>query len=258
MVSWCDFALTPNCDASDDGASVHPTWSQTQNNKKLKMMILYSAALSMFGAKVQIALIEKGIDFQLVMVRYDRDRGYEPRHPEVLRVNPKRQVPVLIDGDVEIFDSTQIFEYLEDVQPAPPLWPLEPAARAAARLLEVKSDEVYFPHVIQLMGLQDRPDDPAAVAARDGASRYYLEMDALLVDREWLAGDYTFADIAFYMAALFGERMGAVLGQETPRLLAWRERMTLRPAVMPVVTAMAHYLSSQGRPVPGWLDAAVR
>ena len=222
------------------------------------MMILYSAALSMFGAKVQIALIEKGIEFQLIMVPYDRDRGYEPRHPEVLRVNPKRQVPVLIDGDVEIFDSTQIFEYLEDAHPAPPLWPREAAARAAARLLEMKSDEVYFPHVIRLMGLQDRPDDPAAVAARDGASRYYAEMDARLVDREWLAGDYTFADIAFYMATLFGERMGAVLGQETPRLLAWRERMTLRPAVMPVVTAMAHYLSSQGRPVPGWLDAAVR
>ncbi|MBR1196849.1 glutathione S-transferase family protein [Bradyrhizobium sp. AUGA SZCCT0240] len=221
-------------------------------------MILYSAALSMFGAKVQIALIEKAIDFQLVMVPYDRDRGYEPKHPEVLRVNPKRQVPVLIDGDVEIFDSTQIFEYLEDVQPAPPLWPRKPAARAAARLLEMKSDEVYFPHVIRLMGLQDEPDDPAAVAARDRASRHYLEMDALLADREWLAGDYTFADIAFYMAALFGERMGAVLGQETPRLLAWRERMTLRPAVMPVVTALARYLSSQGRPVPGWLDAAVR
>ena len=68
------------------------------------MMILYSAALSMFGAKVQIALIEKAIDFQLVMVPYDRNRGYEPRHPEVLRVNPKRQVPVLIDGDVELFE----------------------------------------------------------------------------------------------------------------------------------------------------------
>ncbi|MBR1216089.1 glutathione S-transferase family protein [Bradyrhizobium sp. JYMT SZCCT0180] len=212
----------------------------------------------MFGAKVQIALIEKAIDFQLVMVSYDRDRGYEPKHPEVLRVNPKRQVPVLIDGDVEIFDSTQIFEYLEDVQPAPPLWPRKPAARAAARLLEMKSDEIYFPHVVKLMGLQDTPDDPAAVAARERASRYYLEMDALLADREWLAGDYSFADIAFYMAALFGERMGAVLGQETPRLLAWRERMTSRPAVMPVVTALARYLSSEGRPVPGWLGAAVR
>ena len=67
-------------------------------------MILYSASLSMFGAKVQIALIEKAIDYQLVMVPYDRDRGYEPRHPEVLRVNPKRQVPILIDGDVELFE----------------------------------------------------------------------------------------------------------------------------------------------------------
>ena len=212
----------------------------------------------MFGAKVQIALLEKAIDFQLVMVPYDRDRGYEPRHPEVLRVNPKRQVPVLIDGDVEIFDSTQIFEYLEDAYPEAPLWPRGLAARAVARQLEIKSDEVYFPHVIRLMGLQDRPDDPTAVAAREAASRYYLEMEARLADREWLAGDYTFADIAFYMAALFGERMGAVLGQETPRLLAWREHMTMRPAVMPVVAAMAGYLSSQRRPVPGWLAAAVR
>jgi len=216
-------------------------------------MILYSGPLSMFGAKAQIALIEKGIDFELVMVPYDRDHGYEPRHPEVLRVNPKRQVPVLIDGDVEIFDSTLIFEYLEDAQPAPPLWPRDLAARATARLLEMKSDEVYFPHVIRLMGLQDRPDDPAAVAARHGASRYCAEMEARLVDREWLAGDYTFADIAFYMAALFGERMGAVLGPETPKLLAWRDRMTSRPAIMTVVSAMVGYLSSQGRPVPGWL-----
>ena len=220
-------------------------------------MILYSASLSMFGAKVQIALIEKSIDYRLVMVPYDRERGYEPKHPEVLRVNPKRQVPILIDGDVELFDSTQIFEYLEDAHPAPPLWPRQPAARAAARQLEMKADEVYFPHIIRLMGLQDRPDDPAAVAARDAASRYYLEMEARLAHREWLAGDYTFADIAFYMAALFGERMGAVLRPETPKLQAWRARMTLRPSVMPVVAAMADYLSSQKRPVPSWLAAAV-
>ena len=52
--------------------------------------------------------------------------------------------------------------------------------------------------------------------------------------------------------------MAGVLEQETPKLLAWRERMTLRPAVMPVVAAMAGYLSSQRRPVPSWLTAAVR
>jgi len=49
------------------------------------------------------------------------------------------------------FDSTQIFEYFEHIEPHPPLWPADPAARAQARLLELKSDEVFFPHVIRLM-----------------------------------------------------------------------------------------------------------
>ena len=48
----------------------------------------------------------------------------------MLRVNPKRQVPVLIHDDLEIFDSTQIFEYLEDLKPDPALWPREIKARA--------------------------------------------------------------------------------------------------------------------------------
>ena len=75
----------------------------------------------MFGAKAEIALREKGVDFELVMVPFDKSDRYEPRHPEVLRINPKRQVPVLIHGDVELFDSTLIFEYLEDAFPEPPL-----------------------------------------------------------------------------------------------------------------------------------------
>jgi glutathione S-transferase len=77
-------------------------------------MQLYSGPLSMFGAKAQIAALEKGLDFELIMVPFDMQRLYQPKHAEVLRVNPKRQVPVLL--------------------------------RAAARLLELKSDEVYFPH----------------------------------------------------------------------------------------------------------------
>ena len=67
----------------------------------------------MFGAKAEIAAHEKGLAFELVMVPFEMKTLYQPKHPEVLRINPKRQVPVLIDGDVEIFDSTQIFEYFE-------------------------------------------------------------------------------------------------------------------------------------------------
>jgi glutathione S-transferase len=207
----------------------------------------------MFGAKAQIAALEKGLDFELVMVAYDSREGYAPKHPEVLRINPKRQVPVLVHGDLEIFDSTQIFEYLEDLQPSPALWPREPQVRARARLLEHKSDEVYFPHIIRLMGLQKNLQDEAAIAAIDAATRHYDEMEMRLASGDWLAGTYSFADIAFYMAALFGERQGAPIKVSTPRLLAWRDRMLERPAVSTVSRAMAAWLQAAGRPVPEFM-----
>jgi glutathione S-transferase len=216
---------------------------------------LFSGPLSMFGAKVQIAAHEKNIDFELVMVPFTMKEGYAPKHPEVLRINPKRQVPVLIDGDLEIFDSTQIFEYLEDIKPHPALWPATSAARAWSRRLEHESDEVYFPHIIKLMQLWKTPLDPAAELARAGAAAYYRTMESVLDDREFLGGAYSFADIAFYMAQLFGARMGADMTSETPKLLQWRQRMTARPAVLNVVGPMADYLRGQGLSVPAFLPS---
>jgi glutathione S-transferase len=208
----------------------------------------------MFGAKVQIAALEKGIDFELVMVPFAKGDAYEPKHPEVLRVNPvKQQVPVLIDGDVELFDSTQIFEYLEDRYPDPALWPRGIADRARARQLEHKSDEVFFPNVIRLFGLQHDMQSAPAVAACAACARYYGEMEDLLATREYLAGPYSFADIAFYMACIFADRKGARMTQATPRLLAWRGRMGGRPAVQTVVDPMMRFLASEGRDVASFL-----
>jgi glutathione S-transferase len=216
---------------------------------------LYSGPLSMFGAKTQIAALEKGLDFDLVMVPYSSEHGYSPTHAEVLRVNPKRQVPVLVHGDLDIFDSTQIFEYLEDLQPTPALWPRDVRDRANARRLEHQSDEVYFPHIIRLMGLQKDLGNPVAAASIESATSYYVKMESALSANPWLAGSFSFADIAFYMAALFGERQGAPITSATPRLLEWRTRMTRRPGVRAVVGAMASWLKAAGRPVPAFMLA---
>ena len=223
-------------------------------------MKLYSGPLSMFGAKAEIALREKGIDFELVMVAFEMKTLYWPKHPDVERINPKRQVPVLVDpgpgGDLEIFDSTQIFEYLETIRPEPALWPAEPRARARARarLLEYKADEIYFPPIVRLMGLQATPEDPAAVEARGLAGRFYDELERTMQGRPWLAGEtYSYADIAFYMAQLFGARMTAPMSDSHPRLQAWRERMRARPAVVTVAGAMGRYLLGQGHKLPDFL-----
>jgi len=214
---------------------------------------IYSGPLSMFGAKVEIAAREKGVKFDLVMVPFDFERGYAPKHPEVLRVNPKGQVPLFVDGKVEIFDSTQIFEYLEDRWPDPPLWPSSLAERAEARQLELYSDEVFFPPVVRLMGLRGNPDPveaPEWKQARAEIATHYLRINQLLRDREYLAGRFSYADIAFYMAQFFAARHTVPLAAEHSHLAAWRERMIGRPAVSTVVAAMAGYLRSQGRAVP--------
>jgi glutathione S-transferase len=220
---------------------------------------LYSGPLSMFGAKAEIALREKGLEFELVMVPFDKSDRYEPRHPEVVRVNPKRQVPVLIHGGVELFDSTLIFEYLEDAFPAPPLWPKKPAARAEARLLELKADDIVFMNIARLFGLEQKPDDPVAIDARQKAAGHYAEMEARLAGatvqggRDYLAGPFTFADIGLFMAVFYGERKGAPLTEATPLLLAWRARMLARPAVREVIGRMGAWLKSEGREVPAYL-----
>lgn len=214
---------------------------------------LYSGPLSMFGAKAEIALREKGLEFELVMVPFDKDDRYRPKHEEVARINPKGQVPVLVHGALELFDSTQIFEYLEDRFPEPPLWPRGVAERAEARLLELRADEIVFANIARLFGLEATPDDPVAVAARNTAAGHYAELEARLPGRDYLAGPFTYADIGTFLAQFYGERKGALLTEATPRFMAWRKRVLARPAVRHVVGRMGAWLASQGRGVPDYL-----
>src|SRR6266567_1379206 len=114
-------------------------------------MLLYSGPLSLFSRKVEIVLAEKTLAFERVLVPFSQTKGYAPKHPAVLAANPKGQVPVLIDGDVTLYDSTVIAEYLEDKIPNPSLFPRQPEARARCRLLELEADEVLLVPVRALM-----------------------------------------------------------------------------------------------------------
>jgi glutathione S-transferase len=226
---------------------------KSQQPNDFGAICLYSAVLSMFGAKVEIALREKQLDFGLVNVPYDPVSGYAPKHPDILRVNPKRQVPVLIHNTLEIFDSTQIFEYLEDLKPMPFLWPNTLQARARARLLEHRSDEVYFPQVIRLMGLQHDLQSDDAKTAIKACLDFYQYLDHYLGENRFFEGTFSFADIGFFMAQFFGERMGALMNADTPHLLRWRDQMHERDSMRAVILRMLHYLASIDRPWPAYL-----
>jgi len=214
---------------------------------------LYSGPLSMFGMKAHIAAVEKGIHVELILVPFNEQHGYHPKHPEVIRINPKEQVPVLLHGDLELFDSTQIFEYFEDLKPEPRLWPTDTKARAKARLLELKIDEIYFPSVVKLMHLQDDLTQTDAIIAINECQAFYQLMEAKLENNTYLSGDFSYADIGFYMAQLFGERMGGLMTEKTPLLLGWRNRMNARSAVQTGVKSLVNYLNQVNRPIPDYL-----
>ena len=78
-------------------------------------------------------------------------------------------------------------------------------------------------------------------------------MERALEGGSWLAGDLSYADIAFYMAQLFGERWGVPMTDAHRKLQVWRDHMNGRPAVAKVAGAMGRYLVSQGRPLPHFL-----
>jgi glutathione S-transferase len=107
--------------------------------------------------------------------------------------------------------------------------------------------------VIKLMGLRAKPDpvdSPDWISAREGIVAYYARMDTLLADRPHLAGPYTYADIAFYMAQFFAARHTVPIDPQHEHLLAWRRRMATRPVVRLVIDRMADYLRSIDYPVP--------
>src|SRR2546429_489148 len=93
------------------------------------MVKLYEHPLSPYAQKVKIALAEKGVPFEAeIPPLAGGDLG------QFRALNPRLEVPTLIDGDTAVFDSTVILEYIEDRWPTPPLLPKTPAdgSRVAA------------------------------------------------------------------------------------------------------------------------------
>jgi glutathione S-transferase len=100
---------------------------------------LLAHPVSSYVQKVKIALREKGIEFTTEVPSDISSTNDGPLHESNLRV----EVPVLLHGDITIFDSTIILEYLEDVWPEPALLPKAPGERATARMIEDVCDTSY-------------------------------------------------------------------------------------------------------------------
>ena len=216
-------------------------------------MKLYSGPLSLFTAKVRVALAEKGLEYEKISVSWSLESRYEPHHPDVVALNPKREVPVLVDADVVIYDSTLIFEYLEDRYPEPPLYPRDAAGRARCRQLEAAADELVFPSLWDLIeevfyrgGVSTGRDERRVSEARAALAQRYEMLDKELSDREHLCGEFSVADIGTFIMVSTAATLGAAPGQGHAHLLAWLARVGSRSAVAAEVQEMQVFAASLG------------
>ena len=113
------------------------------------MIDFYAASGSPYAWRVWLALEHKQAPYRLKMLSFSAG---DLKTPAFVALNPRRRVPVLVDGSVVVYESAAIVEYLEDRFPPPakPLFPTAVGERAVARRLIREIDE-YLARALEAM-----------------------------------------------------------------------------------------------------------
>jgi glutathione S-transferase len=199
------------------------------------MIKLYDYLSCPYGQKVRIVLAEKALTYDLFPVDLAQ---HENRKPEFVRLNPFARVPVLVDDDTTVYDSTVINEYIEDEYPEPPVLPAigSSAMRSRARLFEDFADTSFTPQVGQLIAEVSKPEgdrDQARVQRLHQSVERVLDyLNHELQGNSYLAGEFSVADIGFAPRMLILGEIGIdVLGNNRGNVDAWIKRMLERPSI---------------------------
>jgi glutathione S-transferase len=194
------------------------------------MLTLYDDVFSPYARKVRMALYEKNVPFERVRALHG-----DCNRTDFLHVNPRAEVPALVDGDLALYDSTIICEYLEDRYPEPALYPRDPGRRAACRLIEDLADTqldaaLYAVTVVEFGRGESHPAMHDAAAGDIG--RLSDALERRLGDEPFFVGQFSIADIAVAPHLMVATFLGFPPNASThPKLARWMGHVQERPAV---------------------------
>jgi glutathione S-transferase len=178
-----------------------------------------------------MALIEKGLEFERINIDLTKK---EQKNPDYLKIHPFGQVPALDDEGFIIYDSTIINEYLEDEYPYPALMPEDSEGRARARLMEDLRDSHFNPACVQLLRELRKPegerDQNTLEQARGKITECFDRIERELEGREYLAGPFSLADIAFVPNIDTLDRLQVQIDPKYKNILSWIARLKARPS----------------------------
>jgi glutathione S-transferase len=204
---------------------------------------LYLHPLSSFCWKVTIAFHESGVPFEPVTV----DHLDPLKRAEYLKPSPFGKIPVLVDGDRAVNETSIMIEYLTIKFPAAAkLLPKDPADALKVRALDRFFDLYLNAPLGKVAGDRMRPEaqrDPVGIeqVMRD------LRTAVAIVEKDmarntWAAGEtFTLADCAAAPALYYVDRLVPYAG-EFPNTARYLERLQQRPSVARAIAEAGPYL----------------
>jgi glutathione S-transferase len=199
--------------------------------------IIHGVPGSPFMRSVCAGLEEKGQPYRVEALLPGAMRGEEYR-----KLHPFARVPAIEHGDYRLYETQAILRYIDAIYPEPPLQPGEPQAIGRMNQVIGINDWYLFPQAARIIAFQRivgpvimgiEPDEAACAAAVPDLERCVRELNRLLGDQPFMAGDrLSIADLIlapqlFYLSIT---PEGRAVMKDTA-LLAWLGRMEERPSM---------------------------
>jgi glutathione S-transferase len=197
-------------------------------------IVLYFGSGSPYVWRAHLALERKALPYELKVLSFS---AADTRKPEFLVLNPRHQVPVLVDGDFVLYESNAIVEYLDEAYPATgaPLFPGDMRTRALARRMILEVDnyfgEAVDPLIAQAFYVKPDGRDPDTIAKAKQSIAHEFDLFSKAMRGEYLAGPLSAADFALYPLVAFIRRCELKLPDlgfdalVPPAIAAWKRRI---------------------------------
>lgn len=194
------------------------------------MLKLYDHPLSGNCYKVRLALNQLGVEYEKIYL--DIFKG-EQHSGDYRAVNPNRKIPVLVDGDFNMWESNAILLYLGKKYSPTPLYPEDLSAfgKMAQWLLFGKTSidpNLALARFMTKFLPPDAVDEKRLGELRAQGSAVLQVLDSHLERYDFLAGDYTMADIACFPYVDLAPEGGIDLSPYSSVVL-WCDRIKSRP-----------------------------
>lgn len=192
------------------------------------MLKLYHQPISPNSRRVWIALLEKGLEFELVNLKLDGDQF----QPDFIALNPFHHIPVLVDDGFRVIESLAILDYLEAKYPTPAMLPQDAQTLANVRMAQMVTINELVPATnplfMQMLGVPS--DESKLEEARKKLATGLSFLEKLLGDRAYLGGEQlSLGDIVAGISASNMHYYQVSL-DNYPSLKAWCDRLVQRPA----------------------------